>query len=216
MVTGGPRPQRPLQGASLSPGGGGDSGGPGPRLPAVPRLLRPGGRRGDGAAAAGEWSGFPGTQARGVGGGDGEGLKEVKGVVGGGGYKEGFWSAPRAGIRHPFPGEVSGVGSGALRPRNVCLGQVRRGGDTHVVGVKAWVGHAACGAGECVLGLGRGMVVQPFAKVPEMVWSKGRRFCVSAGAARRDLEFVLSLRVVGASCQSPHFTGNSVRPREEK
>lgn len=58
-----PRPPAPAEGdgAGLRVGGGGDSGGPGPRPPAVPRLLRPGGRRGDGAAAAGEWSGFPGA-----------------------------------------------------------------------------------------------------------------------------------------------------------
>lgn len=53
-----------------------------------------------------------------------------------------------------------------------CLGQVRREGEIHVVGVKAWFGHAAWEESECVLGHGTRMVLQPFYKVQEMVWSK--------------------------------------------
>lgn len=82
----------------------------------------------------------------GGGGGDGGGLKEKKGVVG---YQVSFCWAPWPRIPHHFPGEMSGMGRGALRPRNVCLGQVRREKGIHVVGVKAWFGHAACvGTGE--------------------------------------------------------------------
>lgn len=96
----------------------------------------------------------------------------MNGIVGGGGYQVSSWSASSSRNWASLLGEgVCGVGRGALRLRNVCLGQVRRGGGHHVVGVKAWLGHAAWGEGECV-GFESEMVVQPFQKVRETVRSK--------------------------------------------
>lgn len=78
-------------------------------------------------------------------------------------------------------------------------GEARRG--AHVVGVKARFAHAACGAGEW--GGGPALFESPGDGGVE---GQGAS-CVSAGAAWRDLEFVLGLGAAGGFLAVPAFDG---------
>lgn len=63
------------------------------------------------------------------------------------------------------------MGRGARGPRNICLGQVRLGG-IHVVGVKAWFGHAAWRGGRVCVGAWEWGGGPALLGSREMVWSK--------------------------------------------